>query len=453
MEPDFSFPRTEAAVLPVSTRDGFWRGLLQGRLRALAGGRITLVDGDGAETFGPADANLPRAKITVRDPSFYRRTVLRGLMGAAESYIDGAWHSDDLSTLVRVMAHNRQIAERLDASPAAAARSLLARLARRRNTRAGSRENIAAHYDLGNDFFAAFLDRTMTYSTAVWDDPAIATLDDAAVAKYERVCNKLDLEASDHVLEIGTGWGGFAIHAASRHGCRVTTTTISREQYALARERVAAAGLDGRVNVVLQDYRDLEGTYDKLVSIEMIEAVGHEFMDEYFRRCCARLRDDGLFLLEAITIPDQDFEASKRSMEFIKRYVFPGGALPSVWSMCDTAKRATDFRMLHLEELSEHYAETLAHWSRRLRAERGRLRRSGTPERLLRTWEFYFAYCEGGFRERAIGTVQILFERPRGRRAPVLGTLSRSAAGADALAHAQVEHELRRQPAGPRASS
>jgi cyclopropane-fatty-acyl-phospholipid synthase len=415
------------AAFPRHPIDAAFRGALRRTLAGIRDARLIVVDADGVETFGPAHLAGLRATVTVHDPSFYRATVTRGVVGAAEAYMDGAWDSDDLVSLIRIMARNRAVADRLDgpfSRVAAASLRWYARL--RRNTRTGSRRNIEAHYDLGNDFFASFLDETMTYSSAVWEDDAGASLAEASAAKNERVCRKLELKPSDHVLEIGSGWGGFAIHAASRFGCRVTTTTLSREQLQLARERVAAAGLSDRVEVIALDYRDLTGTYDKLVSIEMIEAVGHEFMDEYFRRCCERLKPEGSFLLEAITIPDQDYEASKRSVEFIKRYIFPGGSLPSVSSMCDSVKRVTDFRVLHLEEISPHYARTLAEWRRRFRGSLDDLR-ARYPRRFLRMWEFYLCYCEGGFRERAIGTVQMLLERPLGRREPVLGPIGGTA--------------------------
>jgi cyclopropane-fatty-acyl-phospholipid synthase len=296
---------------------------------------------------------------------------------------------------------------------------------RHRNTRGGSRANIAAHYDLGNDLFERFLDPSMTYSSAVFEDDD-CDLASAQRAKYDRLCGKLALRPDDHVLEIGSGWGGFAIHAATHYGCRVTTTTISRQQFELARERVARAGVADRVEILMTDYRDLAGTYDKLVSIEMVEAVGHQYMEEFFRLCCERLRPDGLCAIQAIVHADQVFEESKRTVDFIKRYIFPGGSLPCVWSMCDAAKNATDFRLIHLEDIGEHYARTLAMWRQRFLENREAIRGLGYEERFLRMWEFYLAYCEGAFEERAIGAVQTLFARPEARRRPILGALPRS---------------------------
>ncbi|MFN2377846.1 MAG: class I SAM-dependent methyltransferase, partial [Candidatus Binatia bacterium] len=291
-----------------------------------------------------------------------------------------------------------------------------------RNTRFGSRRNIAAHYDLGNDMFELFLDPTMTYSSAVFSGRT-ATLEEAQREKYERLCRKLDIGPRHHVLEVGTGWGGFAIHAASTRGCRVTTTTISAEQHRLAVDRIARAGLSDRIEVLLCDYRDLTGTYDRVVSIEMIEAVGHEYMRDYFRVLSDRLAPDGACALQAIVNPDQAFEESKKSVEFIRRYIFPGGHLPSVWSMCDAVKNATDLRMVHLEDLSPHYARTLQLWNERFQANRGRILALGYTQRFARMWEFYLCYCEGGFLERSVGVVQVVFEKPMTRRESILGAL------------------------------
>ena len=286
----------------------------------------------------------------------------------------------------------------------------------------GSRRNIAAHYDLGNEFFELFLDPTLTYSSGIFETPE-ATMEEASIAKYERLCQKLRIGPDDHVLEIGTGWGGFALHAAGRYGCRVTTTTISRRQYELASKRVDEAGLADRIEVLLEDYRDLSGSYDKLVSIEMIEAVGHEQLDTFFGVCGERLKPDGVMALQAITVPDKDFEAHARSVDFIKRYIFPGGELVSVGSVNAAASRATDLRLTHLEDLTPHYAETLRRWRTRMFQNLPRMRALGLDDRFLRMWEFYLCYCEGGFEERSIGLVQAVLEKSGARRAPVLGSL------------------------------
>jgi cyclopropane-fatty-acyl-phospholipid synthase len=401
--------------------DRIARRALLHRLDGFQHGALVLVENGRTLHFGRSPE--PRAVVHVRTPRFYRRLALRGTIGAAESYMDGDWRTDDLTTVVRIVAANQGTFERLDGGLVRIARPGLRLLhTLRHNSRGGSRRNIAAHYDLGNDFFELFLDPTLTYSCAVFERPE-ASLEAAQVAKYERVCRKLRIGADDHVLEIGSGWGGFALHAARTRGCRVTTTTVSRAQHELARRRIAEAGLADRVDVLLRDYRDLEGTYDKAVSIEMIEAVGAAHLGRFFRVCADRLRPEGAMLLQAITVPDQDWKRSVRNVDFVKRYIFPGGQLMSLGAILDSTARETDLRIAHVEDLTPHYAETLARWRRNLAARREQARALGLPERFLRMWDYYFSYCEGGFRERAIGTYQVLLERAGARRAPVLGRL------------------------------
>jgi cyclopropane-fatty-acyl-phospholipid synthase len=289
----------------------------------------------------------------------------------------------------------------------------------RSNNRRGARLNIAAHYDLGNDFFSHFLDETMMYSGAVFERDDMS-LRQASEAKLERICRKLDLKPGDRVLEIGTGWGGFAIHAASRYRCHVTTTTISRRQYEFAQARVREAGLEDRITVLLQDYRDLSGKYDKLVSIEMIEAVGQSFLETYFRRCSELLVPDGMFALQAITIADQRYEQALDAVDFIQRYIFPGGSLPSVSVIARKVAAATDMRIFHLEDIGPHYARTLRAWRSRFLAAAATIQGMGFSQEFMRMWNYYFCYCEGGFEERSIGAVQILFTKPGSRRDSVL---------------------------------
>jgi cyclopropane-fatty-acyl-phospholipid synthase len=279
-----------------------------------------------------------------------------------------------------------------------------------RNTRAGSRRNISAHYDLGNEFFRLFLDETLMYSCALFERPEM-TLAQASTAKLDAICHKLALGPQDHVLEIGTGWGGFALHAAGRYGCRVTTTTISRSQHALACERVRAAGLEDRVNVILEDYRDLKGNYDKLVSIEMIEAIGHQYFGEFFRRCEQRLVPGGQMLLQSITIADRHYARARDEVDFIKRYIFPGCCIPAVSALAQAMADASDLRIVHLEDIGPHYATTLARWRDNFLANLDQVRGLGYPESFCRMWEFYLSYCEGGFAERALGDVQMLLTR------------------------------------------
>ncbi|MNC14260.1 Cyclopropane-fatty-acyl-phospholipid synthase [compost metagenome] len=323
--------------------------------------------------------------------------------------------------MIRVFVANLEVLDALEGGLAALGRPVLRALHwLNRNSRTGSQKNIAAHYDLGNDLFEAFLDPTMMYSAAMFLDPT-DSLEQAQLNKLERICQKLDLQPSDHLLEIGTGWGSMALYAASHYGCQVTTTTLSREQHAYTAQRIAEMSLENRVTLLLKDYRELDGQFDKLVSIEMIEAVGHRYLPEYFRQCAQLLKVDGLMLLQAITIRDQRYRQACNSVDFIQRYIFPGGALPSIEAMLTTVSRDSDMNLLHLEDFGAHYARTLRHWHDNLRHVRGHLEQLGYDEHFYRLWEFYLCYCEGGFLERSIGTVQMLLAKPEARPAPLLG--------------------------------
>jgi cyclopropane-fatty-acyl-phospholipid synthase len=284
-----------------------------------------------------------------------------------------------------------------------------------RNSRNGSARNIAAHYDLGNSLYELMLDETMAYSCAIFPRPD-ASLAVASTAKFESVCRKLDLKSTDHVLEIGTGWGGFAIHAVERYGCRVTTTTISTAQRDYAVRKIAERGLSDRITVLLQDYRDLTGEYDKLVSIEMIEAVGARYLDGYFDLCARLLKPDGAMLLQAITIQDQFYEQALKNVDYIQRYVFPGSFIPSVEALTRSLRKVTDFKIFHLEDIGPHYARTLRLWRDRFFRNRHKVRELGYPDSFVRLWEYYLCYCEGGFLERQLGTVQMLLTKPGNRR-------------------------------------
>jgi cyclopropane-fatty-acyl-phospholipid synthase len=396
------------------------RGLLQGycrrrvleRLTALQGGRLEVRDGAGRRQLGEGGSPI---QLEVLDPAFWPAVALAGSVGAGEAYMDGTWRCDDLTGLMRLLLRNRQIADGLEGGLArlsAPLRGLLHRL--RRNTRTGSRRNIAAHYDLGNDFYRLWLDETLMYSCALFERPGM-TLAEASTAKLERICRKLDLCPGDHVLEIGTGWGGFALHAAGRYGCRVTTVTLSRRQLELASERIGSAGLADRVEVRLADYRDLDGQYDKLVSIEMVEAVGADHLGTYFRQCGRLLKPGGAMLLQAITIADQYYASALRKVDFIQKHIFPGGFLPSVTALTGAMTGVSDLRTVHLEDIGPHYAETLARWRSSFFAHLEGVRALGFDERFVRMWEFYLCYCEAGFRERHLGTVQMLLVKPQWR--------------------------------------
>ncbi len=391
------------------------RKLLFSRLANVQEGLLRIRDGSEVFTFG-AERTGVDTTVTVLDPAFYSEIAFGGSVGAAESYMLGHWHADNLTALMRLMLRNRQA---LDAMEGGMARwsAPLRRAAHwlHRNTRAGSRRNISAHYDLGNDFFELFLDETMMYSCALFERPGMS-LAQASTAKLDAVCRKLALGPQDHVLEIGTGWGGFALHAAHRTGCRVTTTTISRCQYERARERVRDAGLEGRITVLFDDYRDLEGTYDKLVSIEMIEAIGHQHFGEFFRCCAARLAPGGTMLLQSITIAEEHYARARDEVDFIKRYIFPGSCIPSERALVQAMTTASDLRVVQVEEIGPHYATTLAHWRESFLGRLDDARALGYSESFNRMWEFYLCYCEAGFVERELGDVQMLLVRDAGPR-------------------------------------
>jgi cyclopropane-fatty-acyl-phospholipid synthase len=418
-------PRPESAsdqASPPAHRrlDRPFRNLFLSRLERLETGEITLLEGPERHVFGRQTPEFPcSATIRVLDPKLYRNVVLRGNIGAAESYMDGHWTSGELTELIRILARGwNQIG---GLGQAARFVDPFLRLYHRlhRNTRRGSRRNVAAHYDLGNEFFELFLDPTLTYSCGVFERPD-DDVEAASIAKYDRICRKLELGSGDEVLEIGTGWGGFAIHAAGSYGCRVTTTTISSEQYQLATARVHKAGLSDRVTLLKRDYRDLEGRFDKLVSIEMIEAVGERYLDTFFKVCNDLLAPGGMMCLQAITTSDQNYRNHVRSNDFIKRYIFPGGSLVSVGRVSEALARVTDMRIFNLEDITPHYATTLRMWRERFLQNLHRFRDLGYPESFIKMWEFYLCYCEGGFLERVIGDVQILLTKPLCRRASVL---------------------------------
>jgi cyclopropane-fatty-acyl-phospholipid synthase len=412
---DYTLP-TEAVGLGADSTSflvRLCRTAVLARLRAIRRGELTVIEGRDRSRFGQVTPEGPlTATLLIQDPHCYVDMALGGSIGFGRSYGDGGWSSPDLTALGRLFVQNQDALDGIESGPA----RLLAPLfklghALRRNTTAGSRRNIMAHYDLGNELFSTFLDDTMMYSCAYFereDQP----LREASVAKNDRICRKLSLGPGDHLLEIGTGWGGFAVHAARHYGCRVTTTTISRRQYDWAAARVKREGLDHLITVLLTDYRDLTGQYDKLVSIEMIEAVGHRYLDTYFRRCSERLTPEGLMLIQAITVADQRYERVRKSVDFIKHFIFPGCCLPSVTRLSEALTSATDLRLLDLEDITAHYPITLRRWCERFMANLPRVRALGYPDSFIRMWELYLRYCEAGFMERYIGTVQLMMHKP-----------------------------------------
>lgn len=390
--------------------------LLINQLKALKQGCLKLyMPGQEVMLFG--DENHPlTVNLVVEQGRFFESVVLGGSVGAAESYMDGDWQCEDLTALVRLLVRNRDLLDGMEKGLARLGGWMLQGMHwLRRNTRNGSRRNIAAHYDLGNDLFETFLDREhMMYSSALYYRPE-ESLEKAQFNKLSRLCDKLDLQPEDHLLEIGTGWGGCAIFAALHYGCRVTTTTISRQQYDYARARVAELGLEDKVTLLLEDYRDLQGQYDKLISIEMVEAVGHHYIDDYFRRCSELLKPDGLAVIQAITLEDHRYQQALKSVDFIKRFIFPGSFIPCV-SVLVNAAASAELKLTSLEDIGPSYATTLKTWRERFMAQLDQVRRLGYDERFIRMWQFYLCYCEGGFIERSISDVHLLFSKPANRR-------------------------------------
>ncbi|MBF8730099.1 class I SAM-dependent methyltransferase [Pseudomonas guariconensis] len=394
------------------------RTVVLAQLGKLRHGHLRLLSHGRQWSFGEATSPL-QAEVEVLDDATWSLIAGNGSIGAGEAYIHGYWRSPDLARVTRLFVANLDVLDALEGGLARLGRPALRLLHRlNRNSRRGARRNILAHYDLGNALFEQLLDPTMMYSAAQFEYPE-QSLEQAQLHKLDRICRKLELRAQDHLLEIGSGWGSLAIHAATHFGCRVTTTTLSQAQYAYTQARVQALGLEQQITVLCDDYRDLKGTFDKLVSIEMIEAVGHRYLPVYFRQCAALLKPEGLMLLQAITIRDQRYAQARRSVDFIQRYIFPGGALPSLSVLLDTASRQTALNLVHLEDFGLDYARTLEHWHDNLRKSRTLLATQGYDDTFQRLWEFYLCYCQGGFEERAIGVAQLLWAAPQARRAPL----------------------------------
>lgn len=395
----------------ISTLEKWFRRLLFRKFENLTTGQIVIHDWEGSRTF-QGDIDGPKVVIQVTDPTFYTSISLRGSLGAAESYMAGLWHADSLVNVVRILVLNQNVLQGFEGGLAS-----LQKIAgtiyhfAKQNSIQGSRRNIAAHYDLSNEMFELFLDPSMMYSCAYYEKHD-STLDEAQFAKLDLICRKLNLNPNDHVIEIGAGWGGFAIHAAKHYGCRVTTTTISEEQYAFAKERIKAEGLEGQIKLLRKDYRHLEGKYSKLVSIEMIEAVGHQYLDNYIAKCASLLDQNGCGLIQAITINDQFYARALKEVDFIKKYIFPGSFIPSISAILESAKKKSDLRLYNLEDITPHYARTLSDWRQRFLENSGKLRNMGFDDRFIKMWDYYFCYCIGGFEERSIGNCQLIFGKP-----------------------------------------
>ena len=390
----------------------FSRRMLRSSLSGLQYGQVVLEHEQTSERFGNLTQCALAGHVRLNSPRFFRRLLSDGLLGAAESYLEGEWVSEELTDLFRVLLKNEHVLSKVS-SPLTRLSQLRHRWQhfRNRNSRAGSRRNIQEHYDLGNDFFRLFLDPTMLYSSAIFPSDQ-SSLEEGSIEKIDRVCRMLKLQPDEEVIEIGSGWGAFAVHAASRYGCRITTTTISDEQFRMTSERVQQAGLGDRVTVLKRDYRDLDGQYDKLVSIEMIEAVGRRYLPGYFRKCGELLKDDGAMMIQAITLPEQRYAGYEDSVDFIQKYIFPGGFLPSISMMQRHIVEETSLRLISMDDFGLHYARTLRLWNERFHEQLDAVRGLGFSERFIRMWRYYLCYCEAAFLERAIGLVQVLWAKP-----------------------------------------
>ncbi|MFT6733746.1 MAG: cyclopropane-fatty-acyl-phospholipid synthase [Polaribacter sp.] len=416
-----------------SNKQGYWlrkiKSSMFSGLNELHYGSLMIKDGEQTQHFHGDEMRDLTADIEVLDDQFYKYLAFGGSVGAGEAYINGYWKTENLTNVIRLFAVNQSVTDSVEGGIArftTPVKKMFHWL--NKNTQKGSKKNIVAHYDLGNQFFSEFLDPTMMYSSGIFHKET-DSMEQASYQKLDRICQRLRLTDNDHVIEIGTGWGGFAIYAAKNYGCKVTTTTISEEQYALAESRIKEAGLEDKITLLKEDYRKLEGQFDKLVSIEMIEAVGHQYFNTFFKKCSHLLKPHGEMLLQAITIADQRFESAKNEIDFIKRYIFPGSCIPSVDSISDSVRQASDMRILHSEDIGVHYAITLEKWREQFFKNIENIKKQGFSDAFIRMWQFYLCYCEGGFRERVISDVQIHLVKPVARvpmGLPLLGESIRS---------------------------
>lgn len=395
------YPKASSSNKPLS----FWKKQVFAIFEQLENAHLSVKDEHGLTHFGDKHGPL-KAQLTIHTDRVYRRFALAGTMGVAESYMDGDWECNDLYALFRMFAAQRHLIERLDSGLAKCLRPMLKWGERcLANTIKGSRKNIHAHYDLGNDLFELFLDRSLTYSSAYFQHPEMS-LEQASIAKLERMCQMVELSEKDHLLEIGTGWGSLAIHAAKSRGCRVTTVTLSTEQKAMAEQRIREQGLQNLIDVQLLDYRNIDGVYDKIISIEMIEAVGHQYLATYFQKINALLKTGGLCAIQAITVPDQHHAEHLKNVDFIQKYIFPGSKIPSIASMLSACQGQTQLVLTDVKDLSQDYARTMMIWNDSFEQKISEVQNLGYDERFIRMWRYYLQYCAAGFRERYLGTVQ-----------------------------------------------
>ena len=400
---------------PLSRMDKWAKALVLQLIARVRHGEIVLQEGSDVQIFGN-DPSLS-AHIYVKDPGFYKKVLFGGSIGAGEAYIDKMWEVDDLTALVRIMVLNMELLDRMEQGFAWILHPFrLLNHKLNRNSSSGSKRNILSHYDLGNEMYKSFLDPTMMYSAAKYQDEN-SSLEEASLHKLDTICKKLDLQPTDKVIEIGAGWCGFAMYAAQNYGCHITTTTISQAQYNEGKARIEAAGLTDKITLIQKDYRELTGTFDKLVSIEMIEAVGHEYLPGFFEKCNELLKEDGKMLLQAITIRDQKYKQYVTGVDFIQRHIFPGGCIPSNNRMLDLMTQKTDMVVRHLDDFGFDYARTIQDWRARFNQAFPSLKKYGYDEKFHRLWNFYLCYCEGGFLERAISVVHVVATRPANRNA------------------------------------
>lgn len=395
---------------------GFYQKVILGLLSDMPFGRATIALPDGSEmTIGNGEGISCR--ISIRNPEFFKRCVLYGDIGFGEAYVDGDWDTDNVTDVIKWFLLNVDHAPTVSGS---SVKSVLLNLLKafnkiyhlkRANSLSGSRKNISEHYDLNNDFFALFLDPTMTYSSAYYTREDM-TLEEAQIEKYDRLCRQLHLKASDHVLEIGSGWGGNAIYMAKTYGCKVTTLTISEEQYRLAKERIVKEGLEDRISIQVKDYRLMEGSFDKIVSIEMLEAVGAEYYNEYFKKCSDLLKKDGIFALQVITCPDSRFESLKNGVDWIQKHIFPGSLLPSVGAINQAVNSSSNLTLVDLKDIGLHYAHTLNVWYNNFNQQLSEVKKLGFDDYFIRKWNYYLCYCEAAFAMRNINVMQLVYTRP-----------------------------------------
>ena len=398
--------------LKVKWREALSKKIILDILKKIQKGTIQVNDGDERYVFGDInEVNGQNATINIIHPRAYKKILLEGSLGAGKSYIDGDWNTDDLQTLIKLFIKNDALFNNLESSFArflSWMRTISYKL--NRNTIQRAKDNILAHYDLGNSFFQLILDPSMMYSCALYE-PSGISLEEAAKKKIQRICDKLELKASDHVLEIGTGWGGFALYAAQVYGCKITTTTISDKQYAFVKEKIKNLGLENQIELLNLDYRKLSGQYDKVVSIEMIEAVGHKYFDAFFHQCNQLVKPEGLFFIQAIVINDQAYEAAKNEVDFIKKYIFPGGCLPSVFSISKSIATQTKMQLISLDDIGNHYAATLSDWHNKLLANKIALLAQDFTDNFIRMWQFYFCYSAAGFESNYISNIHALWRK------------------------------------------